>query len=203
MVSAPAAAPLLQCATRWQAALNGLHSWRPLTFLDLCAGACYAGQTGPRAHLPGYASVCEAYGGFRCAAAALACTPPSRGQGPCSCPAPAGVGPARMPLHPAVARTLARGASLPPPPPHARLAPHPPAATSTVLPTAPLCGPTSRWVTPWPACTPRLALSWRSCTARGWGPAPRARSAAVLSFGRRQGCMGVGRGQSSAAPLPC
>lgn len=29
-----------------------------------------AGQTGPRAHLPGYASVCEAYGGFRCDAAA-------------------------------------------------------------------------------------------------------------------------------------
>lgn len=24
-----------------------------------------AGQTGPRAHLPGYASVCEAFGGFR------------------------------------------------------------------------------------------------------------------------------------------
>ena len=24
------------------------------------------GQTGPKATLPGYASVCEAYGGFRC-----------------------------------------------------------------------------------------------------------------------------------------
>ena len=23
------------------------------------------GQTGPKSHLPGYASVCEAYGGFR------------------------------------------------------------------------------------------------------------------------------------------
>lgn len=27
------------------------------------------GQTGPKSHLPGYASVCEAYGGFRYAAA--------------------------------------------------------------------------------------------------------------------------------------
>lgn len=26
------------------------------------------GQTGPKSHLPGYASVCEAYGGFRYAA---------------------------------------------------------------------------------------------------------------------------------------
>ena len=31
------------------------------------------GQTGPKATLPGYASVCEGFGGFRCAMLALQC----------------------------------------------------------------------------------------------------------------------------------
>ena len=33
------------------------------------------GQTGPKAQLPGYASVCEAYGGFRCVRARALCLP--------------------------------------------------------------------------------------------------------------------------------
>ena len=116
------------------------------------------GQTGPKAELPGYASVCEGFGGFRCVLLALSVRVGWGGGGGGAQGGGAG--------WESSAALLAFQQC-------------PVAGTSTAMPTARPCAPTSAWATRWLASMRRLAQSWRCCTASG-KRGRRGRCAAVM-----------------------